>query len=132
MRKTKLMQVANARTDRVDAYNTSLIDTTVYMLCDMAEADFGPDFIEAIPDEILNTQTGLNRVPVLAFLVNSVIHDHLLRVLAQGQHTALSKDVAQLKPLTDETQADYFMAFLQIEKDTRNTPLEKSAKELQK
>lgn len=133
MRKTKLMKVANSKHGGADeAFNTSLIDHTVYMICDMAEGEFGPDFIEAIESEILYTQTGLNRVPVLTFLVNTFIHDHLLKVLAQTHHTALSKDLGQLKPLNDETQADYFMAFMQIEKDTRNTPLEKSAKELQK
>lgn len=132
LRKTKLMQVANSQ-EPDDIYaNTRLIDHTVYMLCDAAEGAFGSDWIEAIQGEILYTQTGMNRQPVLEFLVNSFIHDHLLRTLAQAQHTVLSKDLGKLKPLNEETQADYFMAFIQIEKDTRNTPMEKSANELQK
>lgn len=132
MRKTRLMQVSEKDGPKDIVANTRLIDNTVYMLCDMAEGTFGSDFIEAIQDEILYTQTGLQRKIVLNFLVNSFVHDHLVRVLSQNDYPALSKDLAQLKPLNDETQADYFLAFMQIEKDTTNTPLERSGKELQK
>ena len=132
MRKTKLMKVAE-RDGPANLYaNTRLIDNTVYMLCDMAEGAFGSDFIEAIEDEILYTQTGMNRKSVLDFLVNSFLHDHLLRILAQGNHSTLARDFGALKPLNDNTQADYFLAFIQIEKETANTPLERAGKELQK
>lgn len=130
-RKTKLMEVSDVGGEGLYG-NTRYIDTTLYMICDMAEGAFGADFIEAVADEILYTQTSMSRKPILNFLVNTFLADHVIKSLALANQTAIAKDMGALKHLNDETQADYFLAFIEIEKNARNTKFEPAAKELQK
>lgn len=133
MRKTKLMEITEKYEGRETLIaNTRYIDSIAYMLCDMAEGEFGPDFIEAIEEFLIYTQVGADRTDSLYFLVNNFIHDGLINILAQNGYGNFAKDLGQLTKFSEETHMDYFTAFMQLEKEVRGSKLEKACQNLQK
>lgn len=127
MRKTKLMELTEKHNTKKDIgyADTYVVDPLIYMACDLAEGAFGSDIIEALAEEIVFTQTNANRAQTLEFIANAFIRDHVTQVFS-----GLAKDILELKPLSEETHADYFVAFMKIESEARGSE-QKAAAQLQ-
>lgn len=128
MRKTRLMEIAAKHsTNKTVLVNTSMIDGVVYMLCEMAESDFGPElFDDKLADAIQCTQTGMSRKASLEFLLNDFLHNHLFADLRRVGKTSAAKELLGLPRLTEATYVDYFVKLTTLERHTFRTELEKA------
>jgi hypothetical protein len=128
MRKTRLMEIAARHsTNKTVLVNTSMIDGVVYMLCEMAESDFGPDFFDLkLSEAIQCTQTGMQKKFSLEFLLNDFLHNHLFKDLRRVGKTQAAKELLELPRLTEQTYVDYFVKLTTLERHTFRTELEKA------
>lgn len=126
MKKTRLMEISGKYGNSELAMNTSTIDSVVYMLCEMAEADFGPQFIDSVAADIELTQASYNRKKALEFLINELIHSHLIKEFFNINRREVAKDFNELQPLAEETYVDYFIRMTTLERYTQGTKLEKA------
>lgn len=128
MRKTQLMMITEKYSNNKHAgyADTYVVDSMVYMICDVAEGVFGQKFIEAIAEDIVYTQTGANKVDTLSFMVNTFIKDHV--AIRFGK---FKKDLQELPPFNEKNTEDYFVAFMQIESGARDNMEKKAANQLQ-
>jgi hypothetical protein len=127
------MQVANRHSDKEREVigNTRLIDPVIYMICERAESEFGQDFIEVVAEEILFTQCGLTRKQIMEFMLDTFIKEHLARHLKILHNDKIDSAILALKPLSESTSADYFMAFMDIQRGAAGTRLEGACKSLE-
>ena len=120
------MEISGRYGNRDLAMNTSTIDTTVYMVCEMAEAEFGPKFIDRLAEDIQLTQVSYNRKKALEYMVNELIHKHLVPSFRNMGKSQVAGELNELKPLTEKTYVDYFVRLTTLERHTTGTPLQKA------
>ena len=110
--------------------NTSTIDGVVYMICEMAEADFGADLIGAVSKDIQCTQTGMPRRQSLEILVNDFLRNHLFKDFRRVGKGVLARELEELPRLTEKTYVDYFVKLTTLERHAFRTPLEKACHDM--
>jgi hypothetical protein len=126
------MEIASKHsTNKTVLVNTSMIDNVVYMLCEMAETEFGASFFDLeLENSIQCTQSNMSRRESLEFLLNDFLHNHLFVDLKKVGKTQASKELSTLPRLTDKTYVDYFVKLTMLERHTFRTSLEKACHEL--
>jgi len=125
-KKTRLMEISGRYGKENFIMNTSTIDGTLYMLCEAAEVEFGPKFIDSIASEIELTQTSYNRKKALEFLVNEFIKEHLAIKFLEISKKGVYTELRELKPLCEQTYVDYYVKLTTLERHTQGTLLEKA------
>lgn len=129
MRKTRLMQLAEAYGDRGlgSSLTTSTIDGVVYMLAERIESLFGPKLIDQLQNDIALTQSGFSKKKALEIITSDFLENHLVQDLRLVGINRVAEDLEKLPPLSDKTYVDYFVTLTTIEYSTLKTPLAKVA-----
>lgn len=115
MRTTQLMEL----TKRYNGGNAVMADTRfihgiIYLLAEKAEIAFGPQLITKLEADLIYTQTGVPTRPVLERIMNMFMEDYLFPIVAY--HDSTQNKLLGLDPLSEETQTDYFITFMELEK----------------
>jgi len=127
MRKTRLMQLAEAYGDRgAGTLISGTIDGVVYLLSERAESIFGPRMIDILKKDIALTQSGFPKKKSLEIITGNFIKNYLAADLKNARVDKIADELSKLKPLSSDTYVDYFVALTMLEHGASRTPLAKA------
>jgi hypothetical protein len=133
MRKTRLRKLADQYGAKECVLAPATIDSIVYMLTELGETNFGPEFVDELWPDIQLTQGEFPKKQALEIVMNGFFR-HLLQAL-EGSGKMKPEDFAKkmrsLPELTDKSYVDYFVLFTTIENHLFNTPLQRACPNIQ-